>query len=145
VDRVRFQAGLNDYEYCASLHIIDSFVPAAEISNRLALIPTRLHESGDARRNSSIYEKAYWATELPAKASESYDEFLSSFCSQFEEHADTLKEIHESGGRIELFIGLFAIRCCDASISCETLLRLGQLRIALRLDYYGPDSESPSG
>jgi hypothetical protein len=142
--RVRYVGGLNDYEYDASLHITGSTISARELSARFRREPTRSHERGDARRTSGVYESAYWSVDLVAKAGESYDEFLASFCTEFEEFRELLKEIRQSGGCMELFMGLFATRCCDASISHEELLRLGQLGIDLRLDFYGPHRDSTS-
>jgi hypothetical protein len=141
--RARFQAGLNDYEYCVSLHISATKLTSREIGQRLGMDADRSHDIGDPKRSQGVYEESYWCKELSVRDGVSYGDFIEVFTSQCQEHAQTLRDIYEAGGRIEMFIGLFAARCCDECISCENLRRLADLRVDLRLDYY-PSNDSQS-
>jgi hypothetical protein len=43
----RYEAGLNNFRYSASLHIEHSSMPPSAISECIGLIPERYHEKGD--------------------------------------------------------------------------------------------------
>jgi hypothetical protein len=73
-----------------------------------------------------------------------FADFIARFTADFAGCKTALTEIHETGGRIDLYIELFAKGLCDDIIPCELLTQLGNLKVDLRLDYYAKSATSES-
>lgn len=138
-------AGLNDYRFVVSLHIMHPSVAPQSISAALGLTPKRTGCRGDQRRSpagvlrAETYDANHWTADLPIQDGSDVAEFLTGFVdSQTHEARSLTRQIADTGGAVELFIGLFATRCCDFAIPPESLRLLGEAGITLRLDYY-PD------
>ncbi len=54
--------------------------------------------------------------------------------------ASVFSTLVREGAEISLFVGIFANRLCDDQFSPGLLKKLGELGIALRLDYYSNDA-----
>jgi hypothetical protein len=81
-------------------------------------------------------------TELDAPDGVALAESLGSIAEQLRPNGQFLRMLVDEGGRVELFVGLFANRLCDQVLPYPLLEALSKLRLDLRLDYYGPNSES---
>jgi hypothetical protein len=73
------------------------------------------------------------------KQGEELTEFLERIATELSLAKAFLRRIHESGGKIECFIGLFAYSLCDQVYPAAVLHKLGELGIDLRLDFYKKD------
>jgi hypothetical protein len=147
----RCQEGLNDYQYRASLGVSHPRMPAQTIGDRLNLIADSSHDCGDRRRTpkgtllEGHYKSSYWAKDLPVEGECSFADFIAKFTSEFANRKAALNEIYETGGRIDIYIRLFAKRLCDDIIPCELLAQLGDLKVDLRVDYYAKTVSSGAG
>ncbi len=145
--RTRVKVGLLDFEYSASLIVLDRQLDPDVITQALRLAPRRCHRRGDARQTpagtplTGVYESGCWSVDLETRDGEDVSEFLSRLTEQLKPAKDFLRSIVDGGGEIECFVGLFATRLCDQVFPAELLTRLGQLGINLRLDYYDISAE----
>lgn len=144
--RARFRAGLNDFEYCASLHIVHPSLDPDAISDALPLHPERTHRRGDPRQTRrgtplpGAYPTGYWCCELVVHDGENIEAFLTRLVDDLEPAREMLRGISDDDGEVECFISLFAKSLCDQSLPPNLLLTLGQIGISLRLDYYGANA-----
>jgi hypothetical protein len=140
--KVRVKVGLVDFEYCASLHIEHPQLNPDLVSDALQITPIKSHRAGDPRSTPAgqpsrgVYDSGYWTVDLEARDGEDVAQFLWRTVNELGPAERFLRRIVDTGGRIECFMGLFATRLCDQVVPCELLLRLGQIGIDLRLDYY---------
>jgi hypothetical protein len=140
--RARFQSGLNDFEYCASLHILHVDLDPATVSKTLNLLPRTSHRAGDPRKTPSgrplegVYPTGHWGAELELVEGEDLEHFLWRLLEALRPAKNFLARIHNDNGEVECFIGIFATKLCDQIIHAELLNELGQFGISLRLDYY---------
>jgi hypothetical protein len=145
----RVTIGLNDFEFCASLHLLHLSLDPDEVTAELNLTPDRTHRAGDARVTpkgtplDGNYSEGYWRAELEVKQDEQLTEFLERIAKDLSLAKPFLRRLYESGGRIECFVDLFAYSLCDQVYPAALLHKLGELGIDLRLDFYKKDvSES---
>ena len=146
----RYEAGLNGFKYCASLHVEHPSMTCTEITDSLGIPPDTCHEKGAKRRRpdgselQSVWESADWRMDLKLEDRLSLDEFVQSLTTRLATCREALQKIHDTGGRICCFVGIFADGLCDTEFPCELLSSLGELKIDLRLDFYGPQNSPPS-
>ncbi len=67
------------------------------------------------------------------------NEFLEELVAQLATSKEFLFNLSKTGGKSEVFIGLYADRCCDFAMQPKLLGRLASAGLTLRLDFYGPD------
>jgi hypothetical protein len=91
---------------------------------------------------AGTYDSSYWFTELDAPDGVALAESLGSIAERLQPSGQFVRTLVDEGGRLELFVGLFASRLCDEVLPYTLLEALSKLRLDLRLDYYGPNSES---
>ena len=142
MDKVKYSAGLNEFSYCATLHISHPTIDPSEITAALQIEPSRMSRVGQAHRSvpGRVYDFSHWSSKLPAKDHDDIPTFLARLVSQLSRHRNYLHELSDSGGEIECFIGIFPTRLCDQQYSHNLLAMLADLRIDLRLDYYDQPS-----
>jgi hypothetical protein len=140
--KARYVAGMNDFEYCASLSIRHPRIDPVEITRSLGMAPEVTHRVGDQRRMpngrllSGSYDSTYWTAELVTRGGEDIPTFVAKLSKTLRPSRDFLRQIHDEGGATECFMGIFAKGLCDQLFSAELLADLGELRLGLRLDYY---------
>lgn len=147
------QLGLNEYRFSASLQIEHPTIDPGHMSTALALLPSISRRRGEQRttpRGDHLlpgeYSKNFFTSELAISPGTDLPEFLDNFITELTANGTRLLlDIFRSGGSVSIFVGIFAIRCCDFEISPNTLKNLGGLGISLRLDYYNSTDEEPSG
>jgi len=148
--RARYQAGLNDFEYCASLHLEHSALDPAVITQALHLEPEHSHFAGEPRRTpkgrsrEGVYPSGYWFAKLEVVDGENLEQFLWRVLQRVEPIRELLASITNDNGNAECFVGLFATGLCDQSLSAKLLVEFGQRGIDLRLDYYPSKAKDDS-
>ncbi|WP_391540471.1 DUF4279 domain-containing protein [Rubripirellula lacrimiformis] len=138
--------GLNDYRYVASLYIDHPTVDPDAITRGMPIKPDRICRIGDPKRTprEGFYDRTHWSVKLQTPADGDVAEFLSMVFERLDSSRALLTELADTGGRAEIFIGLFADRCCDFEMPPTLLANLASLSLGLRLDYYGPDRSPPT-
>lgn len=115
----RVAIGLNDYRYEAALHISHPTIDVEAISAAMPFAPRRVCRAGDQRRNldgtlcDGYYDKACWSTDLHCPGGFDVSEFLEHLVAQLSASEEFLFNLSKTGGESEIFIGLYADRCCD--------------------------------
>lgn len=143
-----YVCGLNDFEYCVSLHVEHPSICPAEITQALQLSPDRCVSVGESKRTPAekagrgVYSRTHWHKELTPQAGQSIPEFLSTLIEQLSPAKSFLTQVVSEGGEIECFIGVFANGLCDQSYPPDLLRTLGTLGVSLRFDYYKPETSS---
>lgn len=145
----RVTTGLNDYRYVASLHVQHPSIDADTITRSIPFKPDRVCKLGDPKRTpngkplSGHYDQTHWHVKLETPADGDVTDFLRLLCERLSRCREFLGQLDDSGGRAEIFIGLFADRCCDFELPSSLLADLASAGLSLRLDYYGPDQPPP--
>jgi hypothetical protein len=141
----RYQSEMNEFSYCATLHISHPSMPPEEITAVLGIIPQRQTGAGSPRRTPNgaklggSYSSNHWSCELPTTDGERLAEFLWRIVEMLSSRREFLTTLSSSGGEIECFVGLFTERNCDELFPCDLLSAMGSLSIGLRLDIYGKE------
>jgi hypothetical protein len=139
----RYQSEMNEFSYCATLHISHPSIPPEDITAVLGIIPQRQTKAGTPRRNANgaelggTYPFSHWSCELPTTDGEQLAAFLWSVVELLSPHREFLTTLASSGGETECFLGLFTEKNCDELFTCKLLSAMGSLGIGLRLDIYG--------
>jgi hypothetical protein len=146
----RYQAGLNDFEYCASLHIEHPSHDPDLVTKTLGIVPVRKRRVGERRQTpqgtllEGVYETNHWHADLLTKDGEDLSQFLSNMLNPLDPAKEFLVQFASEGGRVECMVGLFATNCCDSCLSAKLLGRFAEFGVDLRLDYYGPLEQQPA-
>lgn len=116
------------------------------ISQQVARSPDVEHAVGAPRSTPKgtalpgVYKESFWLLRGPS--SDNLQEVLrwansvTSPCSAF------LREVVQTGGAVEYFIGCFVGQQLGGSIDPATLEECGRLGVTITLDIYGPDAPS---
>lgn len=140
----RYQEGLNEFQYCASLNITHPSIVPDVISKTLDMTADRSSQAGEKRNRNPelIHEFSKWQCSLPLEEGNSIATFLAILIKQLRSHRQFLCKLSDEGGSTECFIGIFVDRLCDQVYPHEVLQQLAELRIDLRLDIYGPKQDT---
>ena len=141
----KFTCEMFEFAYDASLSIHHPSITIDDISRELGLTPLRAHNAGDPRhapKGTSIpgnYPASFWNVKLSTRDGENLVAFLADFVATFSPHADFLRKIVHSDGRISCFVGVYAPRSCDHEFGWKLLGDLSALCVDLRIDFYGSE------
>lgn len=122
---------------------------ADSISHAMPISPDRVCRIGDPKRTpsgkqlSGHYDRTHWHAKLETPADGDVSDFLRSLHKQLENAHGFLRGVADTGGTSEVFIGLFADRCCDFELPVSLLGDLASSGLGLRFDYYGPGNSPP--
>ena len=123
-------------------------IPTLILPRSQPLFRSSHHESRVGQVHRSIPNRAYdfshWSCKLTATDGDDIPTFLGQLVTKLSQHRDYLHELSDGGGEIECFIGIFPDRLCDQLYPHNLLALLADLRINLRLDVYGENSEQPT-
>jgi hypothetical protein len=141
MDKAKYVCGLNEFSYCASLHISHPTADPAAVTAALGLEPTQTSRVGELHRTipDRHYDDSHWTCELPVEHGEDIPAFLGRLVDRLSLHRNYLEQLSDAGAEIECFIGVFATRLCDQAYSYGLLGSLAELRVNLRFDLYPAD------
>ncbi len=125
------------YTFEVSLRIWHPEIGPEEVSDGLGLSPTTSWKSG-TRVNDRLRESTYWTTRLPHLEEVTLARFLVSVVDELIAHASFLERLVGTGGRCELFVGLFLQKNTGEVLPSEVLRGLGVANVDLALDIYCP-------
>jgi len=136
------------YSFAASLRIWHPSIDPAKLTKTLGLKPSRTWKVGEPRRTpkgavlKGQNRDTYWFKKLVEKRAAStstrnLEAFPSSASKRFKRHAKLFRRVRRTGGRAELFVGIF----CESSnhgvqLPAEVLASLGITGLSLSLDVY---------
>jgi hypothetical protein len=134
---------MNPYSFTVSLRLSGARFDPDSASTQLGMVPKWKHVSGEkriapsGRELSGFYETNACSYLLCQKRVGSLSEFISEQVSMLEEKSVSFRQIAESGGKAEFFVGLYVSGNSGEVIRYNLLERLGALGIDLSLDIYG--------
>lgn len=128
--------------FTLSLRIWHPSMLSKEIMFRVGMKATHAHDVGAQRRTPSgeelvgTYRETYCSFNISKGEAENLDNTISNFCVANLDKSDDLSEILRSGGRIELFIGLFVNENFGIELDPVVMGALSRARISLAFDCY---------
>jgi hypothetical protein len=140
---------MSPYKYSVSLRVVHPTINPDSITNKLGLQPSRKWMAGEVRSTTKgnklegINKETYWTTRLHGGKSlfsrrMVLEDFLSEQIARLKKEEKYFRHIRKTGGRMELFVGLFCDKNIGAEIPYSLLAAMGNLGIDLSLDIY-PD------
>lgn len=130
----------------ATLRIFGDDLLPEEITELLGCEPTESYAKGQIVRASKtcreyVKQKGMWRLEATDREPEDLDQQVAELLGKLTDDLNVWISLSEQFS-LDLFCGLFMEKNNEGvSISAESLLALGQRRIELGLDIYGPDQE----
>jgi hypothetical protein len=127
----------------ATLRISGDNLLPDDISNSLGCLPSQAQERGQEIKSSSgkvrIAKFGLWRLFASEQEPGNLDFQVSEILDQLTSNLDAWHELADNY-YIDLFCGIFMERDMEGiSLSPESLLKLGERKIILDLDIYGPD------
>lgn len=134
------------YRYKASLRISHPSLSPEEITSSIRLEPSRSWIIGQPRATptgaplSGVNKNNFWTHSFAVPDDGALEEFILCVLDEPTGRSQALRMIADTGGKNELFIGLF-METSNVELYFNPKLhsRCGQLGIALYLDIYDPD------
>jgi len=125
-----------------SLHVVHPDVDPESITAALGVAPKIQYRAGDRRRRldgkllDGVYSRSHWVHSMDLSGVTDLVSFLEELLRRLEIHGELFKRISASGGRTELFCGIYAESGWDEVIPHRLFAGLGELKVDLRLDGY---------
>jgi hypothetical protein len=131
------------YKYKVSLRIFHPTIDPQVLTDTLALQPRTTHRVGERRTTPTgtllegNYDRSYWHTPFTPRDDSDVGNFLARTVERLRQHGSFFKDIRDTGGAVELFIGLFADGVnIGATLTHDLLAAIGDMGIDLGLDIY---------
>lgn len=128
--------------FSLSLRIWHPSMLSKEIAFRVGMNAAHAHDVGAQRRTPSgeelvgTYRETYCSFNIGKGEARSLDDAVSNFCLTNSDKFNDFDKIVKSGGRIELFIGLFVKENFGIELKPVVLEALSRAHIALAFDCY---------
>lgn len=144
----------SSFKYEACLRITHPEIDPETVTKRLNINPTISHKAGDSRRTPKgnslpgFNKETFWMHVIDAEISDQSKSLLSLLVDMNQRISfaqDYLREIEETGGSIEYFIGWFSGVNSGDVFNWQFLEKCAALRISLAFDVYGTDVRSDEG
>lgn len=148
--RMEQKPRMHPYSYSISLRAWHPSMDPDAITRGLDKVPTRTCRAGDARSTpkgtplEGTYKETYWYSELiptdgGASIIEGLEDRLSYLAHDLSPRSEFISSLRASGGRVELFIGLYGDRNFGFELPPQTVATLAAIGLALSFDIYpGP-------
>lgn len=126
-----------NFKFEVSLRLWHPVMSADDISANLGMAPTTRWDTGSVSDQGHIQRMTYWTCRL-RQGSGNLAVSLTKLVQDLEPKRQFLREIEATGGRSELFVGVFLDGNAGELLPANLLRTIGELRIDLALDIYGP-------
>lgn len=142
---------MHPYTYKVSLRIFHPQMDPQVITDTLSMQPSTINRVGERRATPTgtllegHYDQSYWSSFFTPPDDSDVGEFLGRSVEGFRQHRSFFRHIRDTGGDVELFIGLFADSVnIGATLAHDLLAALGDMGIDLGLDIYDYNTEEIS-
>jgi hypothetical protein len=129
-----------------SLHIRHPTRDLSKVCSGLGLKPKHIWKKGDERRTpkgnkiGGLRDASYCSIDLSPVSRKSLVEQIEANVEMLKRHRSTLRKLSSTGGVISFYIGWFCDEHTGEALSTQLLGAMSDLRIALELNIYIPDS-----
>ena len=134
---------MNPYSYKLSLRVFHPEMEPAAITKALGMQPHGAYRAGDPRQSHTgvllggVYDRSFWRHRFSTPDDIDLPEFLHRIAFSLQPHRTFLRSLRDTGGDLELFVGLFAEgKNIGATISYDLMSILADLGIDVGLDIY---------
>ena len=133
------------YGSSISLRIWHPTVLGEVITNEIGLTPVLCNDVGTNRRTpngeklSGLYVQTYWLYEFCFPRTSTVEECLPKALETLIPHGEYLRRIASTGGRCELFIGVFLATNAGIELDSNLVRQVANAGLSLSLDLYLPD------
>ena len=142
---------MHAYSYKVSLVIVHPTIDPQILTDTLNLQPRKCQRVGDPRTTPTgallegHYDKTYWSSPFTPPDDSNVETFLCRTAQKLRPHQLFFKHLRDTGGKLELFIGLFASggNIC-ATLPHDLLATVGDMGIDLGLDIYDHEGVTPT-
>lgn len=135
----------DDSGYAArvSLRVRHPTLAPAAVTAALGLTPSTSWAAGEVTERV-VRPATYWTAVVAERAAD-LPVVLAAVVESLRPRAEFLAEVTRTGGRCELFAGVFLDRSGGDTLPAALLLALGELRLDLSLDVYCPGVTTDAG
>jgi hypothetical protein len=124
-------------ECYVTLKVWKAGVTSAEVTQRLGLTPTFVHEAGDVGRSGHIRKGAMWGLSTEGRGRGPLAEHLSALLDQVENSRGVLQTMSDEGFSLDWFCFVDVNGMGGIELDADLLSRLGSFPVHLDLDIYG--------
>jgi len=131
--------------YVISLRITHPCLPADQLSAMMDVEPRFSGSVGDERKSGGKllggrHKSSFIVAPVFPKTTGDVMEGISNVIQRFSDKAAALNDIVETGGRAELFVGVFAMENWGFVMGLEDMARLSAMKLEVSFDaYFGDD------
>jgi hypothetical protein len=132
------------YGTAMSLRIWHPSVLSSEITNALGLMPSLLNDVGARRQTPAgqilegVYAQTYWLYKFDFPQGIEVEECIAKALESLSSKREFLTYIISTGGRCELFIGVFLERGAGIELDGNLVRRVADVGLGLSFDVYLP-------
>ncbi len=135
------------YATTMSLRIWHSNVLSDEITKALGLTPSLRNDAGAPRKTPAgqaldgVYDQTYWLYKFNFSNGVEVDECIAKAIESLSPKREFLQHIIASGGRCELFIGVFLEKNAGIELTGNLVRRIADAGLGLSFDVYPPEPD----
>lgn len=141
---------MHPYTYKVSLRIRHPTMDPQIFTETLGMQPWVARHAGEPRATSTSpwlegnHRKTYWTSRLTPPDDSDIETFLVRTVKSLTPHRLLFRELRDTGGELELFIGLFASGGnIGATLPHDLMVAIGDMGIDLGLDIYDYEGITP--
>lgn len=135
---------MHSFKYKVSFRIVHPNIDPDDLCQKLNLDAKRKWRVGDQKKTpkgnvlKGVYNYSYCVFELNCKCQEiDLIDYLRNWNKKLFIHKALLNQIHDTGGKLEYFIGWFSDENSGEEFNVDFLSELAELKIGLSFDFYG--------
>lgn len=135
------------YHATVSLRIWHPRMRCEEITNAIGLLPSLCHDVGNHRKSPTgqllegFYPQTYWVHEYTFKEDNEVEDCIMKAVDTIKMECDFLKQIASTGGRCELFIGVFLEKDAGIVLNQVLIREVANAGLELSFDLYVPEAK----
>lgn len=139
------------YAVAMSLRIWHPSILSGEMTKAIGLSPSLCNDVGAGRRTPTgqvldgVYTETYWLYKFGFPTEPEIEDCITKALSMLSPKRDFLNRICSTGGRCELFIGMFLERNTGIELDRDLIRQVAEVGLALSFDVFVPDKVKKSG
>jgi hypothetical protein len=136
----------SSYGVAMSLRVWHPSVLGAEMTNAIGLSPSLSNDVGAGRRTPTgqildgVYTQTYWLYKFSFPKKTEIEDCIAKALAVLSHKSDFFSRICSTGGRCELFIGIFLEKNAGIMLDRNLIRQVADLGLALSFDVFLPDN-----
>lgn len=133
------EASIEPYKLQTSLRIWHPTLTPEEITDTLGLEPWSFVAAGSNAPHGRRSSQTYWTAHLGTDTATSLEESMESIAGVVADNRAFLRDVRSTGGRSEVFVGIFLNGDMGDVLAPGVLRALGDAEVGLALSAYLPE------